>query len=216
MPQATICQLLHSLTVGGAEVLAAGLARRLKAKYDFRFICLDEVGSLGEQLRQEGFSVDVLGRRPGLDLRCAAASRGLRADRVNILHAHQYTPFSYALMARPLRRKPPVLFTEHGRWFPDFPRRKRIAFNRMMLKRGDRVTAVGESVRTALIRNEGIPARRIEVIYNGVCIAPFVQAANAAEARRELGVGETDFVILQVARLDGLKDHLTALARSSN
>ena len=91
-------------------------------------------------------------------------------------------------MARPFRRKPPVLFTEHGRWFPDFPRRKRIAFNRMMLKRRDRVTAVGESVRTALVRNEGIPARRIDLIYNGVCIARR-RSWSAAEDGKIIAIG---------------------------
>ena len=105
---------------------------------------------------------------------------------MDILHAHQYTPFSYALMARPWRGSRRVLFTEHGRWFPDFPRPKRIAFNRLMLKRRDRVTAVGESVRTALIRNEGIHAERIEVIYNGVCSTPLksLRARRTANHRR--------------------------------
>ena len=40
-----ICQLLHGLRVGGAEVLAARLARRLRPRYRFRFVCLDELGN---------------------------------------------------------------------------------------------------------------------------------------------------------------------------
>jgi hypothetical protein len=51
--------------------LAARLARRLGGAYRFVFACLDELGTLGQELRDEGFPVTVLGRRPGLDWRCA-------------------------------------------------------------------------------------------------------------------------------------------------
>src|SRR5205807_794413 len=56
----TVCQLLHSLNVGGAEVLAARLARRLGGAYRFVFFCLDELGTLGRELLDEGFPVEVL------------------------------------------------------------------------------------------------------------------------------------------------------------
>src|SRR5262245_31286235 len=68
---ATICQVLHSLEVGGAEVLAARLARGLSRVYRFLFVCLDELGSLGQELRDEAFPIEVLGRRSGVDWRCA-------------------------------------------------------------------------------------------------------------------------------------------------
>ena len=44
-----ICHLLHVLRVGGAEVLAARLARQLRDHYDFVFVCLDELGSLADE-----------------------------------------------------------------------------------------------------------------------------------------------------------------------
>ncbi|MHB8973874.1 MAG: glycosyltransferase [Pirellulaceae bacterium] len=209
----TICQLLHSLTVGGAEVLAARLARRLKERYHFVFACLDDLGTLGQELCDEGFPVEVFHRRPGVDLRCSAQlARWWYAEGVELVHAHQYTPFFYAMTARRLRRAPPVLFTEHGRWFPDSPSRKRIIFNRLMLRRADRVVGVGESVRQALIQNEGIPANRVGVIYNGVDARHFQENGETASViREEIGVTSDDFVILQVARLDHLKDHLTAI-----
>jgi L-malate glycosyltransferase len=209
----TICQLLHGLRIGGAEVLAAGLARRFHEAFRFFFVCLDELGSLGQQLREEGFPVWLLRRQPGLDLRCPwRLAKLLRRERVDLLHAHQYTPFFYGMTARMLCRRPPVLFTEHGRWYPDSPRRKRIFANRLLLERRDRVVGVGQSVRQALIDNEGFPSHRVQVIYNGVDLAPFVRAGpQRATVRSELGVGGDELLILQVARLDALKDHATAI-----
>jgi glycosyltransferase involved in cell wall biosynthesis len=208
-----ICQLLHGLTVGGAEVLVARLARSLRDRYRFHFICLDELGKLGEELRQEGFPVEVLGRRPGVDWRLPLRlARLLARKRTALIHAHQYTPFFYALAARLLYRRPPVLFTEHGRWLPDYPRRKRIVANRLLLQRRDRVLGVGEALRQALIVNEGIPGHRVGVIYNGIDLAPYATApVDRSSTRRDMQVNEADFVLIQVARLVPIKDHLTAL-----
>jgi glycosyltransferase involved in cell wall biosynthesis len=212
--QGTICQLLHTLEVGGAEVLAARLARQLGGRFRFVFACLDELGTLGGQLREEGFLVEVFNRRPGLDWRLAVRlGRFFRKEQVDVAHAHQYGPFFYAASARFLAWCP-VLFTEHGRAFPDYPRRKRILANRVLLRRRDRVVGVGDAVKQALVNNEGISSERIAIIYNGVDLTPFTNPpteTSRAEARRAMGVGEEDFVILQVARLDYLKDHLTAV-----
>jgi glycosyltransferase involved in cell wall biosynthesis len=199
--------------VGGAEILAAQLARRLKEWYRHIFVCLDELGTLGQALRSEGFQVAVLGRQPGWDWRCMLRLAGLlRRERVDLVHAHQYTPFFYALIGRLLSRQVPVLFTEHGRHFPDYPRRKRMVANRLLLGRRDRVVGVGRAVRQALIANENIPAERVGMIYNGINLAPFVNGPpDRVAVRRELDVGAEDLVIFQVARLDYLKDHATAI-----
>lgn len=209
----TICQLLHSMRMGGAEVLAARLARQLRDRYRFLFVCLDEIGTLGVQLQSEGFSVRVLGRRPGIDWRCVLRlARILRDEQVDVIHSHQYTPFFYGIAARLLCRRPRVLFTEHGRHFPDFRRWKRVLANRTLLEKRDSVVGVGNVVRQALIANEGFRADRVQVIYNGIDLVPYEdRPADREQSRTEMGVAQGDLVILQVARFDYLKDHATAL-----
>lgn len=208
-----ICQVLHSLAVGGAEVLAAALARQLSDRYRFIFACLDELGLLGARLHSEGFEVVALGRRPGIDPFCMRRlARLWRRQGVRLVQAHQYTPFFYTLAARAWRLRPPVLFTEHGRFYPDYRRRRRVLFNRLMLRRTDRVVAVGGAVRRALVSYEGIAEDRVQVIHNGVDIAAFDgPPADRAAVRRELGLADDDFAIVLVARLDYLKDHATAI-----
>jgi glycosyltransferase involved in cell wall biosynthesis len=212
-----ICQVLHSLDIGGAEVLADGLARHLADQFRFVFACLDDVGSLGERLRADGFSVGLVNRKvPGIDWKCGfRLAAFLREHKVDVIHAHQYTPFFQSLVSRLSYRRPPIIFTEHGRHFPDSRSAKRVAVNRLLLRNDDRIFGVGESVRQALIQNEGLAANRVEVIYNGVDLAPFFAVRHNSELRREvraeLGLNESDFVVLQVARLNPLKDHLTAL-----
>lgn len=194
-------------------MLAARLVRRLRGRYRFVFACLDQLGTLGEELRREGFVVEVFERHPGIDFGCMRRLRRFwQREQVALVHAHQYTPFFYALAARGLRRRPPVLFTEHGRSFPDYPRPKRILFNRLMFRRGDRVVAVGEAVRRALVENEGIAENRVERIYNGVDFSAFGRRPeDRAALRKRLGFDTDQWLIVQVARLDPLKDHATAI-----
>ena len=212
-PAGTICQILHTLTLGGAEILAARLARRLAGTYRFVFVCLDRLGTLGEELRAEGFPVHVLCQQPGLDWRCALRlARLLRREKVHIVQPHQYTPFFYALMARLLFHRPIVLFTEHGRHYPDFPRRRRILANRLLLERRDRVVSVGNAVRQALVNNEGLAPERIQVIYNGIDLSVFENGTGLRDrVREELQISSESLVLIQVARLDYLRDHATAL-----
>ncbi|HWB13979.1 MAG TPA: glycosyltransferase [Pirellulales bacterium] len=211
---ATVGQVLLSLTMGGGEVLAARIARRLKSRFRFVFFCLDELGTLGEELREEGFRVRVLDRKPGVDFACIRRmARWLREEKIDVLHAHQYTPFFYAAVARWLNRRQGVIFTEHGRMFPDYPRRKRMLANRVLLGRRDRVIGVGQAVRQALIANEGLKSERVGVIYNGINLAAYNDspAADRDRVRLEFGWADDHFVIVQVARLNALKDHLTAV-----
>ena len=105
-----------------------------------------------------------------------------------------------------------MVFVEHGRMHPDLPNRKRMIFNRIFLRSKDRVIAVGEAVKRALIDNEGIPGERIEVVYNGSKLEDFANdPALRVQVRRELGIDTDQPVAIQVARLDYLKDHCTAV-----
>jgi L-malate glycosyltransferase len=216
MKTPTVCQVLHSLNIGGAEILAAGLARSLKNQYRFVFACLDQVGTIGEQLRDEGFEVVVLDRQDGIDWKCGfRLARFLKEQHVDVVHAHQYTPYFQSMLSRLSNRGVPIVFTEHGRHYPDSRSLKRVAVNRLLSNRKDRFIGVGESVRQALIKNEGLPESRVQVIYNGVDLEPFEAMRNDVDARAkmraELDVCSNEFLVLQVARLNPLKDHVTAV-----
>ena len=208
-----IAHVLHRLDRAGAEVLAADLSRGLKDRFDFLFICLDGPGPLADELADEGFAVEVLDRRPGLDRAVARRLRDqLTRHRVDLIHAHQYTPFFYSALARGLTRsRPPILFTEHGRHVPDTTSLKRRLANKLLLKKTDQVTAVSQFVKTALIKNEGLPASRIAVVHNGINPGPDPTDTDRAQAREQLGIPGDRPVVMQVARLHPVKDHATAL-----
>jgi N-acetyl-alpha-D-glucosaminyl L-malate synthase BshA len=211
-----ICHVLHSMKTGGAEVLAADFGRMHREAFDVMYLCLDDAGDLADSLKEEGFEVVVLGRNPGFDYSLPSKlGRILKNKQVDIIHAHQYAPFLYSSLARGiLHSRPPIIFTEHGRTFPDYRRPKRCFANKFLLKSSDRVVAVGKQVKEALIKNEGIDPSRIDVIYNGVSVDRFSRKQDQQRrlaTRMKEGVSDDMTVIIQVARLNPLKDHITAI-----
>lgn len=215
-PEPIIAHVLHRLDRAGAEVLAAGLARDLRDRFDSVFFCLDGLGPLADELRDEGFVVESFDRQPGIDRGVARRMRRRIGELgVSLLHCHQYTPFFYGSLARGLapgrRRGLPLIFTEHGRHYPDHRSTKRVIANKVLLGRHDAATAVGGFVKRALIDNEGLPAERIEVIHNGIEPCETIDSSARSTARTSLGLNPDTPTIMQVARFHEVKDHPTAI-----
>lgn len=211
-----ICHVLHTLNTGGAEVLACEFGRQQRDAFEVIYVCLDEAGNMASVMQQEGFKVTVLNRKPGFDYGLTKRLHKLFIEeKVAIVHAHQYAPFFYSSASRGLlANKPAILFTEHGRAFPDMRRPKRCLANRFLLKRCDRVVAVGKQVKQALIDFEEIPENRIEVIYNGVASERYstpITTEQRVAVRHSLDTNPNAPVVIQVARLHPLKDHITAI-----
>ncbi len=208
-----IAHVLHRLDRAGAEVLAAALARDLRDRFEFVFFCLDGLGPLADELIDDGFIVEALDRKPGLDRGLAKRlHQRLAHHRVDVIHTHQYTPFFYSALSRGLlQSSPPILFTEHGRHVPDNPSLKRRLANKLLLKQADRVTAVSAFVKQALIKNEGIPSQRITVVHNGIDPGTGPTDDDRAAARELLSLSPDRPVVMQVARFHPVKDHATAL-----
>jgi L-malate glycosyltransferase len=205
--------VLHVMNVAGAEVLVAETIRRLGARIDPVIFCIDEVGALGHRMREEGVDVIAFDRRPGLDLRVAwRMAAEIRARELDVVHAHQYTPFFYGSIAARLSHvRPRVIFTEHGRHFPDVVSPKRWIVNRMVFDRlADNVNAVCEFSARALRDKDGFVHRAIEVIPNGVDL-PRYAPVDRDKTRAALGLDQTRRYVATIARFHPVKDHRTLL-----
>ena len=210
--------VLHIMQVAGAEVLVAETIRRLGARIDPVVLCLDEIGQLGERMQAEGVPVVRLGRRPGLDLGTARRmAREIEGRQLEIVHAHQYTPFFYAALARPLaKHRVRVMFTEHGRHYPDLVGKRRWLANRFILSHlADEIHAVCRFSGDSLAQVDGFSAGSITVIRNGIDLARY-PATPMHEARQRLGLAQDREFVTCVARFHPVKDHamlLRAFAR---
>jgi glycosyltransferase involved in cell wall biosynthesis len=205
--------VLHVMNVAGAEVLVAETIRRLGMRIEPVIFCLDEVGALGHRMREEGVDVVAFDRRPGLDFRIAwRMAAEIRRRALDVVHAHQYTPFFYgSIAARLSGARPRVIFTEHGRHFPDVVSPRRWVVNRIVFDRlADDVNAVCEFSARALRDKDGFVRRPIEVIPNGVDL-PRYAAGDRLTARTALGLDQARRYVATIARFHPVKDHPTLL-----
>jgi len=206
--------VLHVMQVAGAEVLVTETIRRLGSRIEPAVFCLDAIGVLGERLLAAGVPVKNYNRRPGLDLSVSGRmAADIRTHGIEVLHAHQYTPFFYsAIAARRSSPRPKVIFTEHGRHYPDVVSARRRWLNRMVFDRmADDVNAVCEFSAGALAEKDGFERSRIHVIPNGIDAPKYSAVADLRALRARLGLEPSRKYIACVARFHPVKDHATLL-----
>jgi glycosyltransferase involved in cell wall biosynthesis len=205
--------VLHVMQVAGAEVLTREMVRRLAGRVVPTILCLDAVGPLGEDMVREGVDLVCFHRKPGRDWgvgrRMAAV---IRQRRLDIVHAHQYSPFFYAAVAKILDPRPKLILTEHGRHYPDRVSPIRRAVNRLVLDHlADAVTACCRFSAEGLSRTDGFAGRRIEIIENGIEVDRYSPAPDKAGLKHTLGLEPDRKYIIHVARHHPVKDQPTLL-----
>lgn len=211
-----VMHILHTLNTGGAEVLVNQLIRARHQQHQFSVVALDNTGPLKKDLRQLHIPVHCCKRQPGLDFACAKRiARLAKRHNIDVIHAHQYTPFVYAAMARFFSsHKPRLIFTEHGRHYPDQRKLKRVLANKLFFQRqASAFTAVGKFIKDALHNNEALNSESIRVIHNGINPEPFSLQNNTTreQLRKQLNITPEQTVLMLVGGFRSVKDHHTAL-----
>lgn len=206
--------VLHVMQVAGAEVLVAEIIRRLRDSMEPTIFCLDAIGPLGKALQDEGVDVVCLNRKPGRDWgvgkRLAAVAK---EKKIEVMHAHQYTPFFYSALAKAWGgANYKLILTEHGRHFPDAVSFKRRLANRWVLSRYlDAINACCQFSATALASNDGFTTLPIEVIENGIEWERYQTHSNKTTLRASLGLDANRKYVACVARFHPIKDHTSLL-----
>ena len=147
---------------------------------------------------------------PGEDLRALAELRALFArERPDVVHTHNPKPGVYGRVAARIAGVPVIVNTVHGLYaLPGDPLAKRTVV--YGLERLAATCSDAELVQNpedlATLRRLRIPAAKLAVLGNGIDLRRFdpeaITAADAAEARRELGATDpTDVVVGLVGRL---------------
>ncbi|MFM5953756.1 MAG: glycosyltransferase [Novosphingobium sp.] len=188
--------LLDSLTVGGAERLAATFARGFdRQRIELQVVSLTQIegNPLACELEAAGVAVTVIGAR---SLRDVGAFRRLvrlvRERRFDVIHAHLTYAEIWGRLAGVLTGTP-VLSTAHVEGFtnPADPRpRDRLieiiaAAARCHL--GGPVIAVSEALRGRLLAR-GLPAERVVTLHNGIERDSFAAGDAARDSGRALGI----------------------------
>ena len=133
--------------------------------------------------------------------------------------------------------KPPVVVIQHGTlggslktcWLMTPPSKrfflalrlipyaaKAYILDQLRLRRAAAIIAVSEQVRQALMREYFLPSEKVHLVYNGIELERFGMRYALRVMREELGISESDKVLLYIGRVEkekGLEVFLNAIFR---
>jgi len=204
--------MTSGLPLRGAERNVVSVLPRLKAQgVDIRLGTLNtrRDGPLAEEFARTGLPRHDLGARRLLDR--AAWGRFvalIRAEKFDLIHAEDQDTILFAALAH-RRLGIPAVMTRHVlvELAPDLKKWVRARAVLLAARHGfDRIVAPSEAVRQDFARRAGVPLARIETIYNGLDMEPFLAGRDRAALRAALGWGDAPVVLL-IAALRERKGH---------
>lgn len=205
----SVVQVTWSLAAGGSERYTVDVASGLDRERYTPFICaLDKGGAFESDADSRGIPYTLMSRTPGLSPRLIwRIYQIFRSRRAKIVHTHHFPSLLYSLIGAKLVGAR-LIHTEHGLSTYNVWHR-RFAL-RVMSQFCHAVVAVGVDSERFLRQQVGVEASKLFVIPGGVRADRF-RNVSRADARRDLGLKESDRVIVMVARLSPEKNHVLLL-----
>lgn len=214
-----VLHLLNYPGQGGSEKYILGLTKALQDKCSF-YLAHSLDGKLVQAMSNFNVPVRKLPLRGIWDLRAAWQLRKLcREQAIDVLHTHFLRENCIGVMAKLLGAKVRLIHTRHMLHANSLPVK---LFNRVLSLFVNRYIAVSNAVREQMLA-EGIPGRKISLIYNGVDVAAFSsasglqemasvpdvpdEATHPANFRADLGITDDTFVVSCAARFSSEKGH---------
>jgi len=192
----------YDMNIGGTEqVICQLIAGSSEQQFCHFLACTDgTTGPMLAHIEKHLSGSTILERSPGFDVSLMRSLRAyIRANRIDVVHAHQYTPFSYAVFAC-LGTDAALVFTEHGRFFPDSFSWKRRLLNPFLQFRCTAITAISAATADALVQYEWFRRQRIQVVYNGLAEPQFNPKAVVLKQSPD------EIVFGTVCRFDSIKN----------
>jgi glycosyltransferase involved in cell wall biosynthesis len=209
-PPLRILHVITGLEIGGAERVLLETTRSQQAQGHEVAVCtLRPEGPLAPAVREVCPLYTVgMGRAltPGAVWKLA---RLVRRGRYEVVHSYLYQANLVARVAARLAGVPVNISSVRCsytwlRW-PHF------AVDRWTAHCADCITSVSEATRQFSIEREGLPARKIVTLRNGIDVSRFDKLANHEETRTRmrlaLGYAPDDLVVCMTGRLHAQKGH---------
>lgn len=196
-----------SLGAGGAEKFLVKLVQHIPGdRYEVKVVCLRERGPWADEVEAAGIEVHCVGKRRRVDIPALARLvRLFREERPDIVNTYLWTADFWGRVAAILAGVPHIVVTEQNvdLWKSRF----RKLIDRALFTRTDCAICVSEEVKRFYRDEFRLPAGKLRVIPNATDTAVFEKPLVEAHLRRDLSLGESDFLFVCVARLHRQKAH---------
>ena len=206
----SVLHFTNATVRAGAEEHILTLLRGL-SRQDFRLslVCDPEIANVMRPDVPEDVELIPLSFRRPAQLASAFRLRNiLKSMRIDVLHSHLFWSSLFASPGGRFCGVPVVVETTHVRELWRTGWKSNFAIDRVVGRCVDRYIAVSEANARYLVQEKGLPAKKVRVIRNGSDIRRFdPEHKPAGSLKASLGFGESDQVLVVVARLEPQKGH---------
>jgi glycosyltransferase involved in cell wall biosynthesis len=211
-----VTHIITSLDIGGAEMMLYRLLEHIdRDRFESRVISLVQMGVVGARIRALGIPVQSLEMRPGRPSLRALSQliRILRQECPNIIHTWMYHADLLGGLTGFLTGTPVIWGIHNTSLDPAVVKTgtmRVVQINARLSKWIPRRIIVCSNDARNQHTRIGYSSKIFVTIPNGFDLDIFSpNAAAYSSLRRELNIGQDDFLIGLVARFDPLKDHQT-------
>ena len=203
--------LFVSMPVGGAEDFLLSVHKYLPPGIDAHFVCLRNLGVLGEEARDEGLPIEVVPVFPTKrmnPLGMFRLARWFRENGIRVVHAQSYHDQLFGVIAAKLAGIRSIVHQQ--KTFLELKGRKGFLM-RHVYRLANHVIALSEETRHDLIAAFRLDPNEVSVVPNAIDPAIFRPVENRDAVRSRLGLDPGDFLAGSVASLHPTKNHQATL-----
>jgi glycosyltransferase involved in cell wall biosynthesis len=202
-----IAFLFVSMPVGGAEDFLLSASKYLPLGIEARFVCLRNLGVLGEEARLAGLPIDVVPVFPTKRMNPLEMLRlawWFREHGIQVVHAQSYHDQLFGVIAAKLAGIRSIVHQQ--KTFLELTGRKGF-FMRHIYRWADHVIALSEETRRDLIAAFDLDPKEVSVVPNAIDPAVFRPVEDRVAVRSALGLDPKEFLAGSVASLHPTKNH---------
>lgn len=171
MEKTNVLILTPSLHIGGLEMVIAHICRYIdKERFTIQVCCLKEIGSIGNGLLQDGFSVVALKKPTYLKNNYASWLQVLtivRSSNIHVVHSHTLDSLIDGALCKLSRKKTRLVHTFHFGNYPNIPS-KYLYMEKLFCRFADKLVAVGDEQKRKIRHALGIKDGNLLTLWNGV------------------------------------------------
>ena len=208
----SVMHITYDMRIGGTEMVIKNIIEGSDSSlFEMSIFCIESpLGPFADELLNKGISIICHARKPGFDLSLIKTiKQHIKLNNIDVLHCHQYTPYVYGVLAA-IGTKTKVIFTEHGRFYPDSSSWKRKLINPLLNRFTAATTAISAATKDALVEYENFPAKSIEVVYNGIAPVTYDEQ-EVTRLKKHYLIADHELCLGTIARLDPIKNHAMML-----
>ena len=212
-----ILYLIETSGPGGAEKVLLSLAKNFNKNYDIS-VGLIKNGWLYGKLKEYGIKVEIIKPGGSFDLKLTRnLITHIKREKIDLVHSHLLDMNFYSSIAAKLTGVLHIS-TEHGDVHHFSKRRdnKTLLKIKILSKFSNKLVFVSNFTKKQFLKIANLPEEKTSVIYNGIDLDEYQKPIDITKKKAEIGIGEDEFVVGNVANLYPVKGQVYLLRAAKN